>query len=221
MIMEHLLPQKLEFLLMFGISLFWTIAYVLIIYKGFKNQTFGVPFAAICLNISWEFLLTFILSFHPLQQIITLVWFLLDCIILLQYLYYSTKILSKRTLYLSVFSLIIIAFLVQYGMAIEFHDTMSLYSAFGINLVMSIFFIKMLLTKELQGQSILIAFFKMIGTLCASILSYSFYPQSVLLTILYILIFIVDTVYILMIHNKSITTVHRSPIFKSATKVDL
>jgi len=221
MIMEHLLPQKLEFLLMFGISLFWTIAYVLIIYKGFKNQTYGVPFAAICLNISWEFLLTFILPFHPLQQIITLVWFLLDCIILLQYLYYSTKILLKRTLYLSVFSLIIIAFLVQYGMAIEFHDTMSLYSAFGINLVMSIFFVKMLLTKELQGQSISIAFFKMIGTLCASILSYSFYPQSVLLTILYILIFIVDAVYILMIHNKSITTVHRSPIIKSATKVDL
>lgn len=219
--MEHLLPQKLEFLLMFGISLFWTIAYVLIIYKGFKNQTYGVPFAAICLNISWEFLLTFILPFHPLQQIITLVWFLLDCIILLQYLYYSTKILLKRTLYLSVFSLIIIAFLVQYGMAIEFHDTMSLYSAFGINLVMSIFFVKMLLTKELQGQSISIAFFKMIGTLCASILSYSFYPQSVLLTILYILIFIVDAVYILMIHNKSITTVHRSPIIKSATKVDL
>ncbi|WP_156510101.1 hypothetical protein [Paenibacillus macquariensis] len=106
-------------------------------------------------------------------------------------------------------------------MAIEFHDTMSLYSAFGINLVMSIFFIKMLLTKELQGQSISIAFFKMIGTLCASILSYSFFPQSVLLTILYILIFIVDAVYILLIHNKSITTVHRSPIYRSIKKVDL
>jgi len=221
MIMEHLLPQKLEFLLMFGISLFWTIAYVLIIYKGFKNQTYGVPLAAICLNISWEFLLTFILPFHPLQQIVTLVWFLLDCIILLQFLYYSTKILSKRTLYLSVLSLIVIAFLVQYGMAIEFHDTMSLYSAFGINLVMSIFFIKMLLTKELQGQSLSIALFKMIGTLCASILSYSFFPQSVLLTILYILILIVDVVYILMILNKSITTVHRSPIYRSIKKVDL
>lgn len=214
--MEHLLPLKVEFLLMFGISLFWTIAYILIIYKGFKDQSCGVPMAAICTNISWEFLLTFIIPFHPLQQIVTLVWFLLDCIILLQFLYYSkkSKSYSKRTLYVSVFGLIVIAFLVQYAMAIEFHDTMSLYSAFGINLVMSILFIKMLLTKDMQGQSLSIAYLKMIGTLCASILCYSLYPQSLLLTLLYILIFTLDVMYILLVYNKSITIVHKSSLFK-------
>ncbi len=214
MIMEHLLPQKVEFILMFGIALFWTIAYVLIIYKGFKDQSYGVPLGAICLNISWEFLLTFILPFHPLQQIVTLIWFLLDCIILLQFLYYSKRTFPKRMLYVSVFALIVIAFLVQYAMAIEFHDTMSLYSAFGINLVMSILFIQMLMNKELQSQSLTIAYLKMIGTLCASILCYSFFPQSILLTILYILILIVDVVYILMVYNKSITIVHKSPVQK-------
>ncbi|WP_438350631.1 hypothetical protein ACP8HI_08305 [Paenibacillus sp. FA6] len=211
--MTHLLPLKVEYLLMFGIALFWTIAYILIIYKGFKDQSCGMPLAAICANITWEFLLTFIMPFHPIQQIITLVWFLLDCIILLQFLYYSKRTYPKRTLHISVFSLMVIAFLLQYGMAVEFHDTMGLYSAFGINLLMSIFFIKMLLTKDLQGQSLSIAYFKMIGTLCASILCYSFYPQSLLLTMMYILIFILDVVYTILIYNKSITIVHKSAIY--------
>jgi hypothetical protein len=210
--MVHLLPPKVEYLLMVGVALFWTIGYILIIYKGFKDQSCGVPLAAICANITWEFLLTFIMPFHPLQQFVTLVWFLLDCIILLQFLYYSKNVFSKRTLHISVFSLMVVAFLVQYGMAIEFHDELGIYSAFGINLLMSILFIKLLLTKELQGQSLSIAYFKMIGTLSASILFYSLYPLSILLTMMYILIFMLDVVYILMVYNKLITIVHKSTI---------
>lgn len=215
MIMEHLLPQKVEFILMIGISVFWILAYILIILKGFKDQTCGMPLAAICANIAWEFLLTFMIPFHPLQQIVTLIWFLLDCIILLQYLYYSKKEkkpYSRRTVYGSVFALIVIAFLVQYAMAIEFNDTMSIYSAFGINLMMSIFFVKMLMTNDLQGQSLAIAYCKLIGTLCASILCYSFFPQSVLLTLIYILILILDLVYILLIYYQSIKVIHKTTI---------
>jgi hypothetical protein len=213
--MEYLLPLKVEYYpLLFGVALFWTIAYILIIYKGFKDQSCGMPLVAICANITWEFLLTFLMPFHPLQQIVTLVWFLLDCIILLQFLYYSKNLYPKRTLHASIFTYIVIAFLLHYGMAVEFQDKMGIYSAFGINLLMSILFIKMLLTKELQGQSLSIAYFKMIGTLCASILCYSLYPQSILLMIMYILIFILDVVYILLVYNKSIKIIHRSTSYK-------
>lgn len=211
--MEHLLPLKVEYILMFGVAVFWTIAYILIIYKGFKDQSCGMPLPAICANITWEFLLTFLAPFHPLQQMVTLVWFLLDSIILLQFLYYSKKSYPRRTLYASVFSLIVISFLLHYGIMVEFYDEMSLYSAFGINLLMSILFINMLLTKELLGQSINIAYYKMIGTLCASILCYSLYPQSMLLTIMYILIFIMDVVYILLVYNKSIKIIHKKTIY--------
>jgi hypothetical protein len=212
--MEHLLPLKAEYLMMVGIALFWIIGYILIIYKGFKDQSCGMPLAAICANISWEFLLTFIMPFHPLQQIVTLVWFLLDCIILLQFLYYSKNVFSKRMLHVSVFTLIVIAFLLQYGMAVEFDDELGIYSAFGINLLMSILFIKLVQTKELYGQSLWIAYFKMIGTLCASILCYSLFPSSILLTMMYILIFMLDVVYMLMVYNKSITIINKSTIYK-------
>lgn len=212
--MEHLLPLKLELLLLIGIALFWTIVYILVIYKGFKDHSCGMPMASICANITWEFLLTFIMPFHPLQQIVTLIWFLLDGIILLQFLYYSKGSYPKRTIYASVLSLLAIAFLLHYGMAVEFHDKMGIYSAFGINLLMSILFIKMLLTKELQGQSLSIAYFKMIGTLFASILCYSLFPQSLLLTIMYILIFLLDIAYILLFNGQSIKVVHRPAVHK-------
>ncbi|NIK77109.1 putative neutral ceramidase superfamily lipid hydrolase [Paenibacillus castaneae] len=217
--MEHLLPLKVEFLLMFGVALLWTIVYILVIYKGFKDQACGMPPASICANITWEFLFTFIMPFHPLQQIVTLVWFLLDCIILLQFLFYSKSLYPRRTLLASVFSLLVIALLLHYGMSLEFHDKYGIYSAFGINLLMSILFIKMLLTKELRGQSLSIAYYKMVGTLCASILCYSLYPHSILLMIMYILIFILDVVYIVLVYDKSIKTVHKSTNYKKQPSI--
>ena len=33
----------------------WLVAYALILWKGFKDRTYGVPFLAICLNFTWEF----------------------------------------------------------------------------------------------------------------------------------------------------------------------
>lgn len=205
--MEHSLPLGLTYLLLFGVAIFWTIVYILVIYKGFKDHSCGMPLACICANITWEFLFTFIIPFHPLQQIVTLIWFLLDCIIMFQYFYYSKGFYSKKILKASVFALLLIAFTLHYSMSIEFHDKMGIYSAFGINLMMSILFIKMLLTKELQGQSLSIAYFKMLGTLFASILCYSLYPLSILLTVMYIMIFLLDILYILLVYSKSIKTV--------------
>ncbi|GGD54026.1 transmembrane-type terpene cyclase [Paenibacillus nasutitermitis] len=209
--MEHLLPLKVEYLLMFGTALFWTIVYILVIYKGLKDQTCGMPLPSICANITWEFLFTFLLPFHPLQQVVTLVWFLLDCIILLQYFFYSKKLYPQPVLIASVFSLLVIALLLHIGIAVEFQDKWGIYSAFGINLLMSILFIQMLLKKGMQGQSRSIAFFKLAGTLCASLFSYLLFPHSFLLPILYVLIFILDAAYLLMISQQSIRTVHKSP----------
>ncbi|MBW7456761.1 hypothetical protein ACFOLF_29730 [Paenibacillus sepulcri] len=210
--MEHLLPLKVVYLLMFGTALLWTVVYTLVIYRGFKDKFCGMPPASICANITWEFLFTFLMPFHPLQQIVTLVWFLLDCIILLQYLYYSKGLYPKRTLHAAVFSLLVIALLLHYGMAVEFHDKWGIYSAFGINLLMSILFIQMLLVKGPQGQSLPIAYCKMIGTLCASFFSYSLFPQSVLLTIMYVLIFILDAAYILLLASRSVSSTHKPAI---------
>jgi hypothetical protein len=211
--MEHLISLQAERFLQFGVAFFWTITYLMIIYKGARDRTCGIPIASLCTNITWEFLFSFVMPFHPFQQAITLVWFLLDCIILFQYLYYSKSLYPSWHIKPVVFSLLVIALLLHYGIATEFHDHEGKYSAFGINLMMSILFIKMLMTQDLHGQSIYIAYSKMIGSLCASILCYSLYPHSFLLNIMYILIFILDVVYIMLVYNKSIKIIHRSNIY--------
>jgi hypothetical protein len=210
--MEHLLPLQAEQLLAFGLAFFWTITYILIIYKGFRDRTCGMPLVPLCANITWEFLFAFIMPYQPFQQAVTLVWFLLDCIILFQWFHYSKKGGSTRAAAPVVLSLLAIAVLLHYGMAVEFHDPQGKYSAFGINLMMSLLFIKMAMRQDLLGQSIYIAYFKMIGTLCASILGYSLFPHSLLLNILYVLTFILDVVYILLVHNKSVRIISKSTL---------
>ncbi len=39
-----------------GSGVFWLIAYILIIYRGFKDQTYGMPLVAFIGNIAWEFI---------------------------------------------------------------------------------------------------------------------------------------------------------------------
>lgn len=212
--MEHLLPLQIEQILQFGIVFFWTITYIWIIYKGFRDRTCGMPLAALCANITWEFLFSFFMPYHPLQQVVTLLWFLLDCIILFQFLYFSKSLYPTWPIKQIVFSLLVIALLLHYGIAAEFQDQEGKYSAFGINLMMSILFIKMLLKQELYGQSIYIAYSKMMGSLCASIWCFSLNPHSILLNMMYILIFILDVVYIVLVYNRSVKIVHRSSIYK-------
>lgn len=39
-----------------GSGVFWLIAYILIIYRGFKDKTYGMPLVAFIGNIAWEFI---------------------------------------------------------------------------------------------------------------------------------------------------------------------
>ncbi|MGG1553021.1 hypothetical protein [Paenibacillus ferrarius] len=202
--MDSLLNHEAERWLQLGLAFFWTVTYLLIILQGFRDRTCGMPLLALCANITWEFLYGFVIPFDPFQKIGTIVWFALDCVIFLQFLLYATrKTTKKKLLYLSVAGLLVMALLLHYGMHVEFHDKEGKYSAFGINLMMSLLFILMWLKQPGKGQSLAIAYAKMIGTLCASILGYAMYPESLLLTTLYILTFLLDLLYVIVVTKPS------------------
>ncbi len=42
------------------LTLCWVIAYVLMIRRGFLDKSYGFPMIALCLNVSWEFIFTFL-----------------------------------------------------------------------------------------------------------------------------------------------------------------
>lgn len=188
---------------------FWIATYILIIRRGFIDKTFGMPFAALCANISWEAVFAFITPHEPLQLYVNYIWFSLDVIIVMQFLKYGQKEFPQISglQFYAMFGLgLAIAFPMILVVNHEFNDSSGVYAAFGQNLMMSVLFVTMLMNRKgVEGQSFYIALFKMVGTGLSSLAFYLYRPiaqDSVLLQFLFITILIFDLIYTVAIYHK-------------------
>ena len=188
--------------LMLGCGAFWTLTYILIIRRGFIDETYGMPLVALCANISWEFIFSFLYPHGPVQHPVDIVWFSLDLVILFQLLRYGPREfadLTKRAFYTMFGLALATSFCVILSATHEFDDWDGAYSAFGQNLLMSVLFVAMLRARgSPRGQSGRIAIFKMLGSGLASIAFYLYSPLSegsVLLPFLYIATLMFDLTY--------------------------
>ncbi len=192
-------------------GIFWLLAYLEIIRKGFKDKAYGMPVPALLINFSWEFIFSFVYPPDNAQLYINYLWLLFDVIIFYQLLKYWKNDFNKippLVFYISLFSLMIFAYLLVIVNVKEFGGLLGcFYSAYGNNLLMSVLFIIMLFRrKSLAGQSVSIAFFKLIGTLITSIGYYKFEPvitNSFLLKYFFVAILIFDTVYLILLYLQS------------------
>lgn len=208
-----------EILIITG-GIFWLIVYIEIIRKGFKDKTYGMPVAALLVNISWEFISSFVYPAGGVQLYINYLWFFLDLVILLQLLIYwknEFDIKSSFMFYSFIFISTLTAYFIVLIFSKEFGFTLgSFYVAFGDNLMMSILFIPMLLhRKSLRGQSISIALFKMLGTLAIVGAYFSFTVEirnSLLLKFLYLSIFVFDFIYLCLVYLQSKKTFLFTPV---------
>jgi hypothetical protein len=185
----------------------WTIAYIMIIWRSYKDKTYGVPFVAICTNISWEFVFTFI--FPPKSQaqwLFNLGWFVLDIFIVGSLLIYGKKEFKGRLpaslFYPTLIFILIISFFLVLTSVPEFKDYQGKYSAFFMDLVMSVLFIEMLIQRQdVRGQSFYIAIFKMTASMFYTMVFYLFDEGSMFLLTLYLLTFASNIIYsVLMYH---------------------
>jgi len=191
-------------------GLFWSATYILMIRRGFKDKTFGMPMAALCANISWEAIFAFVTPHGTPQLYVNYVWFGLDSVIVLQFLKYGKKEFSNIShwQFYAVFTLgLLIAIPMILTVNYEMGDSAGAYAAFGQNLMMSVLFVTMIMNRKgIEGQSFYIALFKMIGTGLSSLAFYQFRPStqdSVLLPLLFVSIFIFDLIYTVAIYRKS------------------
>jgi hypothetical protein len=189
--------------IMVGSGVLWTLAYLLIIRRGFLDRTYGIPLVALCANISWEFIFAFVYPHDLPQRAVNVVWFSLDVLILFQLLLYGPREFAglSRRLFCMVFALALAtAFGAVLAVTLEFDDFDGAYSAFGQNLMMSILFVAMLhARRSLRGQSVWIAILKMGGTALASFAFYFYNPAydgSILLPFLYGAILLFDGIYV-------------------------
>jgi hypothetical protein len=189
-------------------GIFWSITYILIIKRGFQDKACGMPMAALCLNISWEFLFSFVFLPGPVQRVINIAWFGLDLVIVVQFLAYERArrpaAVSAAFFDASFASILAAAFLTVLLVTREFANWGGYYTAFGQNLLMSILFIRMLLDrKDLAAQSLYIGAAKMIGTFCASLTVFLLIPGSTLTVFFAWAILFFDLAYIALYIQKS------------------
>ena len=211
--------MELYFLILMAIcGIFWTTTYILIIYKGFKDKTYAMPLIAFCANIAWEAIFAFFPPFdrHSIMQTsVNIIWFTFDLIIFYQIIRYAPKEFKGmvKKLFYPLFALgIVLGVALVYFISKEFNDQAGAYAAFGQNMMMSILFITMLYQRGCaRGQMVLIAVFKLVGTLLSSIAFGFFDPDlagSTLMPLFFISIALFDTIYLvllILVKQKKIT----------------
>lgn len=183
-------------------GIFWTLTYVFIIERGFRDKTYGMPLLALCLNISWEFIFSFVFPHKFIQHIIDFVWLCLDTVILIQLLWFAPREfpdLRKSAFYIAFGLALATSFFTIFFISYQIEDG-GVNTAFGQNLLMSGLFITMLYQrKSLRGQSVWIGSFKLLGTMFASLAFYLYstdYKDSLVLHFFYISIFVYDLIYV-------------------------
>src|SRR5512138_562428 len=81
-------------ILISGIS--WSIVYIDLIQRGFKDKTYGMPLFALAFNIAWEFVFGFlVVQGINLQRVVNIIWFLLDAVIVYTYFHYGRRDFPK------------------------------------------------------------------------------------------------------------------------------
>lgn len=197
----------LSLFLKLGSGLLWTLAYILILRRGWKDKTYGMPLAALAANLGWEFIFSFVLPHKPPQLQVNIVWFCFDLGILWQTCRFGKweqrHPWVRRNFFAILAASLLCGFLAVYTTTLEFSDRDGMYAAFGQNLMMSILFVAMLLSRDdPRGQSMWIALAKMTGTVLPSILFHLKYPGSPLLDFLYVATFLADLLYCTLLYSK-------------------
>ena len=139
-------------------GVFWLLAYTGIIVVGFRDGAAGMPAPALCINIAWEFIFSFIYPHRRPQRYVNMLWLAFNSLI-----FYQTLLFGASP------SRLLVCVTVSGGVLIYFTrrlDDRGELSALGSNLLMSALFILMFVERGgALGQSVWIALFKLIGTL--------------------------------------------------------
>jgi len=200
--------------MMIASGICWTLVYLLIIKRGFQDKTHVMQLWALAANISWEFIFSAVILTHGVtQHVIDIIWCLIDAVIAYQFLRFGRDsfrgTMLERVFFPMAALVLVVCFGAVYTMTMGIEPIVppgtvdGRYAAFAQNLMMSILFVAMLINRNnVNGQSIYIALFKLIGTLIPSLMFYSLAPSNMFLNYLYVAIFGFDLLYLILLFGK-------------------
>ncbi len=173
-------------------GIFWTITYILLIYRGFRDKTCGMPLFVLGLNFSWEFIFGILgPPFLPedsflgvsvahtwSQRFDDILWFIFDCVLLyLKFKYGKDEFKAQyphaptRFFPIYVTLQVVVSFAAVFFAVYEWHDPNGIYSAYMQNFFISLLFITQLWRHgNTRGVNMGVAICKMLGTIAPSTL---------------------------------------------------
>ncbi len=217
------LPLIVLGVLMFGT---WTAAYIAIIYRAWKDRSYGIPIIDGALNVSWEAIFTFNLAgaLWPSLNWGNGFWLIFDAINVAQYFIHGKAVQTNQWLkkywYPILTATVITAGIGIWLFMIYFNDVYGVASSMIMDILMSTLFIGLLFKRpDLRGLSYAGAWLRMLGNalgfafcffwwpeqfvdgeLCATVLRETVMIQEpknfIFLNFLYIVIPVLDCLYI-------------------------
>lgn len=187
-------------------GLAWTVVYLEAVRIGLKHRTYAMPVAALALNLAWEWIyaLRGLATGGDLHAWTSLVWGVLDVVIVVTYLRFGRAELpafvTRAVFVVWSLGLFAGAFVLQAVFVAEFGwHAAPRYAAFLQNLLMSGLFLAMLVSRAGdRGQSLTIAVAKWIGTLAPTVV-FGHYERSAFILVLGLLCSVLDIVYIALL----------------------
>jgi hypothetical protein len=195
-----------EIVIFFGAAMFWVWTYLETIRIIRRNKTIGIPVVAVCLNFGFEVTTSFF--FLPnMGKLVVFgywAWMLLDCYIVYHTFFYGHKQLlipfMRRHFKLFFVGGALFAFILEY-LFIQSHDIPdSPYDAYLINFTMSMCFLYLAFLRNFDGNSLIIAWTKFLGTGWTSVVFWMRYPEDHFLITLYIGTALMDILYIHLLY---------------------
>jgi hypothetical protein len=181
----------------------WLCCYVLIIRRGFKDQSYGMPLIPLCVNLSYEFIFGFLLPDQPPMNYANMAWFVVDLLIAFQYLRYGRRDFSsavpQRWFVPGFLLALAVAFVGVLTLTYDLEDWAGNYSGWGCQLLISVSFSFFLLRRgSVRGQSLYIALTRLCGTLALVPGQALLAPRSLFLAFVYVTYPIFDLIYIVL-----------------------
>ena len=189
-------------------SLLWLTCYIDTLRDIIKKKTLNIPLMAIVLNFGWEVATCwfFVPDMGKLLVIAYWAWMLVDAFIFYSTFRYGFKQLLNPYFAKRIGAFLILGILISFSSQLTFilgYDLpMAPLSGYLINLVMSISFLYLVFIPGYEGNSLLTAWTKFLGTGIISVMFFTKYPTNNFLTVMYIAVAIFDILYIYLLYNR-------------------
>jgi hypothetical protein len=195
--------------LFFAGAVSWIVCYADTIYCMIKKKTVNIPIAAVTLNFGWEMAACFF--FVPnMGKVLVLAywaWMLLDVVIFSSLFRYGHKQMQvpyfrERIKYFLIIG-ILLSFFSQLFYMLQYDLPMAPITGYIINIVMSMAFLYLLFVRGFEGNSLVTAWSKFLGTFFVSIMFWNKYAQNNFLIVMYIGVAMFDIMYIALLYKKN------------------